>query len=167
MLIPLITIVINTETRYCQLSIQEIYSSSLVYSLRLPTPLYQVSIFLYLSISPSLSYYYYYYYLSLIVSILFHINNRCIKPNDDKRALFFNDKKCQEQCRYLGLLENLRVRRAGYCYRQTYEKWISRYYMISDKTFPKSKWRGDVRAGVQLLVDSMNLPQGEVQFGKT
>jgi len=90
---------------------------------------------------------------------------RCIKPNDEKRPLYYHDPKVQEQSRYLGLMENLRVRRAGYCYRQTYSKWLSRYYMVSDKTFPK--WRGDEREGVQIIIGEMNLPPGEVQFGKT
>ena len=51
-----------------------------------------------------------------------------------------------------GLLENLRVRRAGFCYRNTYEKWIKRYYMLTPKTFPdwhrhfnddKGAWNGE------------------------
>jgi len=90
---------------------------------------------------------------------------RCIKPNDEKKPLYYNDTKVQEQSKYLGLLENLRVRRAGYCYRQTYAKWLSRYYMVSTKTFPK--WRGDEREGVQIIIGEMKLPEGEVQFGKT
>lgn len=92
---------------------------------------------------------------------------RCIKPNDDKKALQFHDMKVIEQTRYLGILENLRVRRAGYCYRQTYEKWFNRYYMLSDKTFPKSKIGDNFKKGIEFLIEQLGLPKSEYQYGKT
>lgn len=51
---------------------------------------------------------------------------RCIKPNAKKAALGFENKLVADQARYLGLLENVKVRRAGYAYRQTYEKFVHR-----------------------------------------
>jgi myosin heavy subunit len=39
----------------------------------------------------------------------------------------FDEELCLHQVRYLGLLENVRVRRAGFAYRQTYDTWLSRY----------------------------------------
>ena len=42
---------------------------------------------------------------------------RCIKPNDVKRAGVFDDPMALEQVKYLGLLENIKVRRAGYAFR--------------------------------------------------
>uniref|UniRef100_A0A8C1I630 Unconventional myosin-Id n=1 Tax=Cyprinus carpio TaxID=7962 RepID=A0A8C1I630_CYPCA len=44
---------------------------------------------------------------------------RCIKPNDVKSPLLFEHERCKHQVEYLGLLENVRVRRAGFhllCY---------------------------------------------------
>ena len=41
---------------------------------------------------------------------------RCIKSNDNKRAREFNRDRVVHQVRYLGLLENVRVRRAGVGY---------------------------------------------------
>uniref|UniRef100_A0A670YL17 Unconventional myosin-Ib n=1 Tax=Pseudonaja textilis TaxID=8673 RepID=A0A670YL17_PSETE len=41
---------------------------------------------------------------------------RCIKPNDQKAAHIFSDALVCHQVRYLGLLENVRVRRAGYAF---------------------------------------------------
>jgi myosin I len=38
---------------------------------------------------------------------------RCIKPNERKRALDVNEERIRHQIRYLGLMENVRVRRAG------------------------------------------------------
>lgn len=51
---------------------------------------------------------------------------RCIKPNEKKSPSIFNDERCQHQVEYLGLLENVRVRRAGYAYRMTYERFVQR-----------------------------------------
>jgi len=34
-------------------------------------------------------------------------------------------------------MENLRVRRAGYCNRQLYEIFLERYKMLCKKTWPK------------------------------
>ncbi|KFP65369.1 Unconventional myosin-Id, partial [Cariama cristata] len=49
---------------------------------------------------------------------------RCIKPNDKKSPQLFDEERCRHQVEYLGLLENVRVRRAGFAYRQTYEKFL-------------------------------------------
>ena len=51
---------------------------------------------------------------------------RCVKPNEKKSPLLFDDQRCQHQVEYLGLLENVRVRRAGYAYRMTYERFVHR-----------------------------------------
>ncbi len=45
---------------------------------------------------------------------------RCIKPNEIKSPNAFNDKRVTHQIGYLGLLENVRVRRAGFAFRQEY-----------------------------------------------
>ena len=47
---------------------------------------------------------------------------RCIKPNELKSPNQFNEKRVEHQVAYLGLLENVRVRRAGFAFRQEY-KW--------------------------------------------
>lgn len=51
---------------------------------------------------------------------------RCIKPNDVKSPLLFEEERSRHQVEYLGLLENVRVRRAGYAYRQTYPRFLQR-----------------------------------------
>jgi myosin-1 len=45
---------------------------------------------------------------------------RCIKPNELKSPTAFDDKRVEHQISYLGLLENVRVRRAGFAYRHDY-----------------------------------------------
>uniref|UniRef100_A0A8C2ALR9 Myosin ID n=1 Tax=Cyprinus carpio TaxID=7962 RepID=A0A8C2ALR9_CYPCA len=49
---------------------------------------------------------------------------RCIKPNDVKSPLLFEHERCKHQVEYLGLLENVRVRRAGFANRQTYPRFL-------------------------------------------
>ena len=51
---------------------------------------------------------------------------RCIKPNEEKSPTQFNYERCQHQAMYLGLLENVRVRRAGFAFRMHYTRFLQR-----------------------------------------
>ena len=51
---------------------------------------------------------------------------RCIKPNDFKRDGVFDENIIRHQTKYLGLMENLRVRRAGFCYRRNLKYFLQR-----------------------------------------
>lgn len=62
---------------------------------------------------------------------------RCIKPNDSKSSEFIDDSRMIHQIQYLGIVENIKVRRAGFCYRETYEDFIFRYRMLSQVTWPR------------------------------
>jgi myosin-1 len=75
---------------------------------------------------------------------------RCIKPNDVKSGRNFNDALVQHQVRYLGLMENVRVRRAGFAYRQEYGQCLVRYKMLSGETWPV--WKGNPREGVKEIL---------------
>ncbi|XP_038234668.1 unconventional myosin-Ia isoform X2 [Dermochelys coriacea] len=90
---------------------------------------------------------------------------RCIKPNDNKEPGVFTDGLVQTQVRYLGLLENVRVRRAGYAYRQGYKPCLERYKMLCKQTWPK--WKGGARDGVQALLTNLHVPTAELAYGHT
>ncbi|XP_023967778.2 unconventional myosin-Ia isoform X2 [Chrysemys picta bellii] len=90
---------------------------------------------------------------------------RCIKPNNNKEPGVFTDGLVQMQVRYLGLLENVRVRRAGYAYRQGYEPCLERYKMLCKQTWPK--WKGGARDGVQALLTDLCIPLAELAYGRT
>ena len=47
---------------------------------------------------------------------------RCIKPNDAKKPREIETDRVAHQVQYLGLVENVRVRRAGYCYRASFRE---------------------------------------------
>uniref|UniRef100_A0A8D1NRL1 Unconventional myosin-Ib n=2 Tax=Sus scrofa TaxID=9823 RepID=A0A8D1NRL1_PIG len=90
---------------------------------------------------------------------------RCIKPNDKKAAHIFNEGLVCHQIRYLGLLENVRVRRAGYAFRQAYEPCLERYKMLCKQTWPH--WKGPARAGVEVLFNELEIPVEEYSFGRS
>jgi hypothetical protein len=60
---------------------------------------------------------------------------RCIKPNQTRSSHKIEDELMQHQVQYLGLVENVRVRRAGYCFRETYKDFLWRYRILSKTTY--------------------------------
>jgi len=90
---------------------------------------------------------------------------RCIKPNNDKTPGKFDDELCLHQCRYLGLLENIRVRRAGYCYRKEFRKFIERFKLLCRDTWPN--WKGDPKEGVELILRQVGCTEDDYCLGKT
>uniref|UniRef100_A0A8C9TPZ7 Myosin IB n=1 Tax=Scleropages formosus TaxID=113540 RepID=A0A8C9TPZ7_SCLFO len=89
---------------------------------------------------------------------------RCIKPNDKKAARIFTETLVRHQVRYLGLMENVRVRRAGYAFRQLYKPCLERYKMLCQQTWPH--WRGPARYnGVEMLLNSLQVPKEEFCYG--
>uniref|UniRef100_A0A183HIR2 Myosin motor domain-containing protein n=1 Tax=Onchocerca flexuosa TaxID=387005 RepID=A0A183HIR2_9BILA len=71
----------------------------------------------------------------------------------------------QFQVRYLGLLENVRVRRAGFAYRITYERFLQRYKMLANETWPNPS-KGSSRDNTNILLEKFNLHKDCVN-GKT
>ncbi|XP_059417490.1 unconventional myosin-Ib-like isoform X2 [Carassius carassius] len=90
---------------------------------------------------------------------------RCIKPNDKKAAHIFTDSLVCHQVRYLGLMENVRVRRAGYAFRQAYEPCLERYKMLCKQTWPH--WKGPARKGVEVLLTDLQVPAEEFAYGRS
>ena len=52
---------------------------------------------------------------------------RTIKSNENRSPSEYDTKSILHQIKYLGLQENIRVRRAGFAYRNTFEKMVERY----------------------------------------
>ncbi|CAB1347089.1 unnamed protein product [Coregonus sp. 'balchen'] len=90
---------------------------------------------------------------------------QCIKPNDKKAAHIFTDSLVCHQVRYLGLMENVRVRRAGYAFRQPYEPCLERYKMLCKQTWPH--WRGPARDGVEVLLTDCSVSAEEFAYGRS
>uniref|UniRef100_A0A4W3JWB2 Myosin IF n=1 Tax=Callorhinchus milii TaxID=7868 RepID=A0A4W3JWB2_CALMI len=90
---------------------------------------------------------------------------RCVKPNETKKSKDWEESRVKHQAEYLGLKENIRVRRAGFAYRRAFNKFIQRYAILTPETWPH--WRGDERQGVQHLLRSVNMDADQYQMGKS
>lgn len=90
---------------------------------------------------------------------------RCIKPNESKLADSFDMTTVTHQVKYLGLMENLRVRRAGFAYRRPYEPFINRYKSLCPETWPFPK--GTPKEAVQTLVNHLNYGPDDYRMGAT
>ncbi|CAL8354699.1 unnamed protein product [Arctogadus glacialis] len=90
---------------------------------------------------------------------------RCIKPNETKRARDWEESRARHQVEYLGLRENIRVRRAGYAYRRAFAKFLQRYAILTKESWPE--WRGEQRQGVLHLLSSVHMDQDQYQLGQT
>ncbi|NXW37776.1 MYO1G protein, partial [Phaetusa simplex] len=90
---------------------------------------------------------------------------RCIKPNDQKSPTLFDEERCRHQVSYLGLLENVRVRRAGFAYRQPYHRFLLRYKMTCEYTWPNHLMASD-REATQALLEQHGF-QDDVAYGHT
>uniref|UniRef100_A0A8D3CE73 Myosin Ic, paralog b n=1 Tax=Scophthalmus maximus TaxID=52904 RepID=A0A8D3CE73_SCOMX len=90
---------------------------------------------------------------------------RCIKPNDSKQAARFDEVLVRHQVKYLGLMENLRVRRAGFAYRRRYEVFLQRYKSLCPDTWPN--WQGKLADGVATLVKHLGYKPEEYKLGRS
>ncbi|KAK5907011.1 hypothetical protein CesoFtcFv8_004903 [Champsocephalus esox] len=89
---------------------------------------------------------------------------RCIKPNETKRPKDWEESRGRHQVEYLGLRENIRVRRAGFAYRRPFNKFLMRYAILTAETWPC--WRGPEQQGVLHLLRSVNMDTDQYQMGR-
>ncbi|OQV23320.1 Myosin-VIIa [Hypsibius exemplaris] len=64
---------------------------------------------------------------------------RCIKPNELKRALVFDRPLCCKQLRYSGMMETIRIRKAGYPIRHIFYDFVDRYRLLAHGIGPAHK----------------------------
>ncbi len=64
---------------------------------------------------------------------------RCLKPNDENVPNNFNRTRCVEQLRYGGVLEAVRVARAGFPVRLVHSEFYCRYRPLVNPFFAKAK----------------------------
>jgi myosin-1 len=93
---------------------------------------------------------------------------RTIKPNETKQPQDWDASRVRHQVQYLGLLENVRVRRAGFCFRAPYERFLARYKKLNEQTWGTwGEWTGNKEEGTRIILGGTPLDQKQFQFGKT
>jgi len=94
---------------------------------------------------------------------------RTIKPNENKSPSEYNSPNVMHQIKYLGLQENVRIRRAGFAYRQSFEKFVERFFLLSPKTCYAGDyiWTGDALSGTKQILKDTSIPVEEYQMGVT
>jgi myosin-1 len=94
---------------------------------------------------------------------------RTIKPNQNRSSSEYDSKAILHQIKYLGLQENIRVRRAGFAYRNTFEKMVERFYLLSPNTSYAGEytWSGDSKSGCQQILKDTGIAKEEWQMGTT
>uniref|UniRef100_A0AAX7VSC5 Myosin IHa n=1 Tax=Astatotilapia calliptera TaxID=8154 RepID=A0AAX7VSC5_ASTCA len=90
---------------------------------------------------------------------------RCLKSNESKQSGQFDEALIRHQVKYLGLMEHLRVRRAGFAYRRKYDVFLKRYKPLCPATWPH--WRGVAADGVEVLVQHLGYLPDEYKMGRT
>ncbi|KAH7027795.1 P-loop containing nucleoside triphosphate hydrolase protein [Microdochium trichocladiopsis] len=94
---------------------------------------------------------------------------RTIKPNENKSPTEYNVPNVLHQIKYLGLQENVRIRRAGFAYRQSFEKFVERFFLLSPETSYAGEytWNGSEEAAVKQILKDTSIPKEEWQLGTT
>ena len=94
---------------------------------------------------------------------------RTIKPNDNKSPTEYNDSNVLHQIKYLGLQENVRIRRAGFAYRQTFDKFVERFALLSPRLSYAGEYTytGDVQTASRIIFKDTSIPEEEYQMGVT
>lgn len=92
---------------------------------------------------------------------------RCIKPNHQKTPQTWDNNNIKRQVKYLGLLENVNVRRAGYAHRSSFDRFLQRYKLLCEQLWT-GKAGGSPMSQCELLCRSLGWTPGkEYSMGKT
>lgn len=94
---------------------------------------------------------------------------RTIKPNQNRSPTEYDTAAVLHQVKYLGLNENVRIRRAGFAYRQDFDKFVERFYLLSPKTSYAGDyiWKGDSHTATLEIFKDTGIPSSEYQMGVT
>ncbi|XP_076969611.1 unconventional myosin-VIIa isoform X1 [Tamandua tetradactyla] len=91
---------------------------------------------------------------------------RCIKPNEFKKPMLFDRHLCVRQLRYSGMMETIRIRRAGYPIRYSFVEFVERYRVLLPGVMPAYK-QGDLQGTCQRMAEAVLGTHDDWQIGKT
>ncbi|KAF7647830.1 hypothetical protein LDENG_00165850 [Lucifuga dentata] len=101
---------------------------------------------------------------TLSVCQLFFVH--CIKPNELKKPMLFDRELCIRQLRYSGMMETIRIRRAGYPIRYTFAEFVDRYRVLMPGVKP-AHIQEDLRGTCQQIIQARLGKYDDWQIGKT
>jgi myosin-5 len=88
---------------------------------------------------------------------------RCIKPNQSKQPFEFEPQNVLGQLIACGVLETIKISRAGYPSKQTYAEFVNRYYFL----LHSSQWRQEAKKLTDLIVKGSIKGTNKYELGKT
>ncbi|XP_009987767.1 PREDICTED: unconventional myosin-VIIb [Tauraco erythrolophus] len=91
---------------------------------------------------------------------------RCIKPNDYKKPLLFDRELCVKQLRYSGMMETIRIRKAGYPIRYSFEEFFERYRVLLPWSL-RERLKNDARQSCISISEAVLGKDESWQAGKT
>ena len=87
---------------------------------------------------------------------------RCIKPNSTKSSFAFEEELVIAQLRYSGMLETIRIRKAGYSVRVPFDQFLEKFKMllsVVEGSTPKDQ--------TVFLLKKLKIDEAHWQIGKT
>ncbi|KAK9973280.1 hypothetical protein ABG768_024020 [Culter alburnus] len=90
---------------------------------------------------------------------------RCIKPNDYKKPMLFDRELCIRQLRYSGMMETIRIRKAGYPIRHTFDEFLERYRVLLRSSVCDPKTESAKKCSESICENVLN--EDDWKIGKT
>uniref|UniRef100_A0A3B1IXS3 Si:ch73-194h10.2 n=1 Tax=Astyanax mexicanus TaxID=7994 RepID=A0A3B1IXS3_ASTMX len=91
---------------------------------------------------------------------------RCIKPNDFKKPMLFDRELCMRQLRYSGMMETIRIRKAGYPIRHTFQEFLDRYRVLLNSTVCDPKTESAKKCSESICQNTFSA-EDDWKIGKT
>ncbi|KAF7663122.1 hypothetical protein LDENG_00218190 [Lucifuga dentata] len=91
---------------------------------------------------------------------------RCIKPNEFKKPLLFDRELCMRQLRYSGMMETIKIRKAGYPVRYTFDEFLDRYRVLLKTSLCDPKTESNEKC-CESICESVLAGEGDWKTGKT
>jgi myosin-7 len=85
---------------------------------------------------------------------------RCVKPNHNKNPGEFDRELCTRQLRYSGMMETIRIRKAGYPIRHSYQEALNRYRILAPEV-PAAGTGNDKENSIALFSKVLGPPSTE------
>ncbi|XP_047192578.1 unconventional myosin-VIIa [Scophthalmus maximus] len=91
---------------------------------------------------------------------------RCIKPNESKKPMLVDRELCIRQLRYSGMMETIRIRKAGYPVRYTFDEFLERYRVLLKTSVCDPKTERKEKC-CETICETVLTMEGDWKAGKT